>query len=84
MKPIHRKDPVPNSEKKKIHLLLWPFVALWSLLSFILRLTGRLVAGILGLALMIVGIILTVLIISAPVGIPLIVLGFLLMIRSFF
>lgn len=55
---------------------------LWDLLAFILSLTGRLVAAVLGLALMIVGIILTVTLVAAPVGIPLIVLGFLLMLRS--
>jgi len=59
-------------------------VALWDLLTFILNLTGRLVAAVLGLALMIVGIILTVTLIAAPVGIPLIVLGFMLMLRGLF
>jgi hypothetical protein len=57
-------------------------VALWDLLAFILNLTGRLVAAVLGLVLMTVGIVLTVTLIAAPVGIPLIILGFLLMLRS--
>ncbi len=69
---------------KRIPWYLWPFVALWELLTFILSLTGRLVAAVLGLALTIVGLILTVTIIAAPVGIPLVVLGFLLMLRSIF
>ncbi len=64
--------------------LAWPFVALWTLLTTILNLTGRLVAGIIGLALMIVGIVLTVLVVTAPVGIPLIVFGFLLIVRGIF
>jgi hypothetical protein len=63
---------------------LWPFVALWDLLAFILSLTGRLVAAILGVVLMIVGLILTLLVVSAPIGIPLIIIGFLLMLRSIF
>jgi hypothetical protein len=70
--------------KKKTPWFLWPFVALWDLLAFILSLTGRLVAAVLGLVLMIVGIVLTVTLIAAPVGIPLIILGFLLMLRSIF
>jgi hypothetical protein len=61
---------------------LWPFKALWDLLTWILNLTGRLIAAVLGVALMIVGIILTVTVIAAPVGIPLIIFGLLLMIRS--
>jgi hypothetical protein len=73
-----------NSNSNPISCLAWPFVAFWRLLSAILNLTGRLVAGILGLALMIVGIVLTVLYITAPLGIPLIVFGLLLIIRSIF
>lgn len=70
--------------KQPTSCFAWPFVALWSLLSTILNLTGRLIAGVLGLALMIVGIVLTVLVVTAPVGIPLIAFGLLLIIRSIF
>jgi hypothetical protein len=63
---------------------LWPFVAIWDLLAFILGLTGRLVAAVIGLVLMIVGAVLTVLVISAPIGIPLALIGFMLMVRSIF
>lgn len=73
-----------KKQEKRTPWFLWPFVALWDLLAFILGLTGRLVAAVLGLALMIVGIILTVTLIAAPVGIPLIIFGFLLMLRSIF
>jgi hypothetical protein len=73
-----------GKQEKKTPWFLWPFVALWDLLAFILSLTGRLVAAVLGLVLMIVGIVLTVTLIAAPVGIPLIILGFLLMLRSIF
>ena len=71
-------------EKSRVPWYLWPFKALWDLLAFILTLTGRLIGAVLGLALAIVGLVLTVLVISAPVGIPLMVLGGLLMIRSIF
>ena len=64
--------------------ILWPFAALWDLFAFILGVTGRLVGAILGLALMIVGLILTVTVLGAPIGIPLAIFGFLLVIRSLF
>jgi hypothetical protein len=62
-----------EKQEKKTPWFLWPFVALWDLLAFILSLTGRLVAAVLGLVLMIVGIVLTVTLIAAPIGIPLII-----------
>ncbi|HVP21397.1 MAG TPA: hypothetical protein VMS73_06000 [Anaerolineaceae bacterium] len=64
--------------------ITWPFVALWKLLAFILTLTGRLIGAILGLVLMIVGGILIVTVIGAPIGIPLAAFGALLAIRSLF
>jgi hypothetical protein len=70
--------------KKSTSCFAWPFVIVWNILTTILGLTGRLIAGVLGLALMIVGIVLTVLVVTAPVGIPLIVFGLLLIIRSIF
>jgi len=73
-----------NRSEKRVPFLLWPFKALWDLLAFILRLTGRLVAALIGLGIAIVGFILTILVISAPIGIPMMVFGFLLMVRGIF
>jgi hypothetical protein len=81
---FNHKDQKIMSSHKKTPWYLWPFVALWRLLSWILNLTGRLVAGVVGLALTIVGIVLIVLVITAPIGIPLVLFGVLLMIRSIF
>jgi hypothetical protein len=64
--------------------IFWPFAALWDLLAFILRLTGRIVGVILALLLMIVGIGLALTVIGVPVGVPLAILGFLLLLRSLF
>lgn len=64
--------------------IFWPFAALWDFLAFILGLTGRVVAAVIGLGLMALGIVFTVTVVGAPVGIPLIVLGFLLMLRTVF
>ncbi|NIR66286.1 MAG: hypothetical protein GWO08_19305, partial [Gammaproteobacteria bacterium] len=44
-----------DKDEKKNHWLLWPFVGIWKLFEWIVEFTGRLVAVILGLALMIVG-----------------------------
>jgi hypothetical protein len=73
-----------DRSEKRVPFLLWPFKALWDLLAFILRLTGRLVAALIGLGIAIVGFILTILVISAPIGIPMMVFGFLLMVRGIF
>jgi len=73
-----------TEESKRTPWFLWPFVAIWDLITWILQLTGRLVAAILGLVFMIVGVILTVTVIGAVVGIPFVVFGFALMVRSIF
>ena len=65
-------------------LLLWPFTALWNLIAGIIKLTGRLVAVVLGIVLMIAGFVLTVTVIGALVGVPLMVVGQLLVVRGLF
>ena len=70
--------------KKTSPWFLWPFVAVWNLLALVLNITGRVLAGILGVGLMIVGIALTMTVAGAPVGIPFAILGLLLIIRSIF
>ena len=63
---------------------LWPFHALWRLLSFVLAATGRLLCGVLGIVLMIAGSVLALSVIGAPLGVPLVLLGFLLLVRALF
>ena len=65
-------------------LILWPFVALWRFVATIVEMSGRLVAAILGLVLMIVGVIVSLTVIGLIIGIPLILFGFLLVVRGFF
>jgi hypothetical protein len=69
---------------KKVPWFLWPFAAVWELLAMVLNVTGRLLAAVLGVALMVVGIVLIVTVVGAPLGIPFVILGLLLMIRSIF
>ena len=68
----------------RIHFLLWPFWALWHLIALIFNLTGRFVGLVLGLVFMLVGVIATLTIVGAIVGIPLFIIGFLLFLRSIF
>jgi hypothetical protein len=63
---------------------LWPAAALWRLLTLVLGLTGRLLAVVIGVVLLLAGGLLTATVVGAPVGIPLCVLGVLLLIRGLF
>ena len=63
---------------------LVPFVALWRLVAFVVELTGRLIAVVLGGVLMLVGVLLSLTVIGAIIGIPLAFFGLLLMLRGMF
>jgi hypothetical protein len=69
---------------KRVHWYWWPFIALWRLLATIVELTGRFIAIVLGLVLMLVGFVVSLTIVGAIVGIPLIIIGFMLAIRGIF
>jgi len=70
--------------ERSVPWYLWPFHALWRLLSFVLAATGRLLCAILGIALIAVGTVLALSVVGAPVGVPLVLLGFLLLVRALF
>jgi hypothetical protein len=63
---------------------LWPLIALWKLLAAIVEMTGRFVAMVLGIVFIIVGVIVSLTIIGAIVGIPLAIIGLLLLLRGIF
>ena len=73
-----------SSDDRQVPWLLWPFYAVWRLLTLILEITGRIICAVLGLALMAAGVAVTLSIVAAPIGIPLAVFGFLLLIRALF
>jgi hypothetical protein len=73
-----------STEPKRTPWYLWPFVALWRLVSGILIATGRLVAVILGLVFVLVGALLSATVVGAIVGVPLILFGGLLVVRGLF
>ncbi|HET7144854.1 MAG TPA: hypothetical protein VFI68_12620 [Anaerolineales bacterium] len=70
--------------KQHIPWFLWPFAALWKLLAVIVELTGRFVAMVLGIVFIIVGVIVSLTIIGAIVGVPLAIIGLLLLLRGIF
>lgn len=77
-------DVERRPEGNNVPWLLWPFYALWRLLTLILALTGRLICAFLGIALMVAGVALSLSIIGLVLGVPLVILGFLLTIRALF
>jgi hypothetical protein len=70
--------------KHHVPWYLWPFAALWKLLSVIVEMTGRFVAMVLGIVFIVVGVIVSLTIVGAIVGIPLAVIGLLLLLRGMF
>lgn len=73
-----------DSTDNHVPILLWPFYAIWRLLTFILEIIGRLLCALLGIGLMVAGVAVALSIVGAPVGIPLAALGFLLLVRAIF
>ena len=73
-----------SSAQRRVPVLLWPFYAVWRLVTLILSATGRLLAAIVGLTLMIIGLLISATVVGTPIGIPLGLLGFLLLLRSVF
>jgi hypothetical protein len=71
-------------DETRVPILLWPFYAVWRLLTFILNVLGRLLCAVLGLGIMIGGVVITMSVVGAPLGIPLAALGFLLLVRAIF
>jgi len=65
-------------------LVLMPLKLVGGLISLILNVTGRFAAVIIGLVLMLVGVPLILTVIGAVIGIPLVLLGFILVVRGLF
>ncbi len=70
--------------ERSVPWFLWPFRAVWRLVTFVLEITGRILCGILGIALVALGSLITLTIVGAPVGVPLVLLGVLLLARALF
>jgi len=70
--------------KSNIPWYLWPFAAIWKLLAVIVELTGRFVAMVIGIVFIIVGIVVSLTIVGAIVGVPLAAIGLLLLLKGIF
>ena len=80
-----RQERGDDRQEKRWNLwrvLAWPFVALWALVTTLLKLVGRIVLFVIGLVLMIVGGLLTATVVGMFIGIPLLLVGLLLAARS--
>ncbi len=65
-------------------IFVWPFKLLWRLATLVETALGILLCLVLGLACMGVGMLLNMTVLGAVFGIPLFVLGFLLVVRGLF
>ncbi len=65
-------------------IVVLPFRALWRLVTLIFELTGRVLAMIIGLVLMILGGLISATVVGALIGIPMAVFGLLLVARGLF
>ena len=75
---------VHTREHHSVPWYLWPLTAIWRLLATIVGLTGRFVAMVLGRVFMIVGVLVSLTVIGAIVGIPMAIIGLLLFVRGIF
>jgi len=70
--------------KHHVTCLLWPFAMLWHLLATIVGLTGRFIAMILGIIFICIGVIISLTLIGAIIGIPMAIIGLLLFLKGIF
>ena len=70
--------------RRRTPLLFWPIILLWRLVTCIANLTGILLAILLGVIFMIIGLAFCATFVGAIIGIPLFILGFLLLLRGLY
>jgi hypothetical protein len=75
---------IARMSDRDVPILLWPFYAIWRLLTFVVEMVGRLICALIGLALMAAGTAITITVLAAPIGIPIAAVGFLLLVRAVF
>lgn len=73
-----------TTKTEQVPWYLWPFWMIWRFVAWIVRLTGRLIAVILGFAMVIIGGVLCITVVLLPLGIPMIIFGLLLIFRGLF
>ena len=73
-----------HHHRHPIFWIFWPVRLFWLLISTIVGLTGRLVAMVIGTVFIVVGIIVSLTVVGAIVGIPLALVGLLVLLRGIF
>ena len=73
-----------DTAESRVPWILWPFYAVWKLVTIIVEITGRIICALFGIALMIAGVAISLSVIGAIVGIPLAAFGFLMAVRALF
>ncbi len=73
-----------KKDRKRIPWFLFPFWLIWKLVTGIVEFTGRILAIVLGFVLMVVGIIISATIVGLIIGLPMILIGVLLVLRGIF
>ena len=73
-----------ESAESRVPWILWPFYAVWKLLTLIVEITGRILCALLGIVVMIAGVAISLSVVGAIIGIPLASFGFLLLVRALF
>lgn len=73
-----------ESAQNGVPWLLWPFYAVWKLVTLILNITGRILCVLLGIGLMAFGVAVSLSLVGAILGVPLLAFGFLLTVRALF
>jgi len=69
---------------RSISWVWWPVTALWHLLSTIVELTGRFVAMVLGGVLILAGFLISLTLVGAIIGVPLMIVGAMLALKGLF
>ena len=70
--------------ERRVPWILWPFYMIWRLATFVPEAAGRIVCAVLGVVVLAVGVSLSLTLIGAPLGVPLVALGGLMLLRALF
>jgi len=65
-------------------ILLWPLVGMWRIITFFANAVGILLTLLIGFTLMVAGLVLTWTVIFSILGIPLFIIGVLLVVRGLY
>ena len=73
-----------SARSRPTPLLLWPVVILWRVVSMLVQLTGILLALAIGFVFMILGVALSMTVVGAVIGVPLLFLGIMITLRAIY